>query len=95
MAEATKYLETTDENDPKGPQVGVHSVDADTRLPLASEGQTYRWISEEEARAAHPALFGVVKQLTDEEIDEQIAALQELRDANTAAKAASETKPSK
>lgn len=73
-----RYIEVTDENDPKGVQTGVHSVEAGTPLPIAQDGQSYRWITEDEARKVHPALFGIAPEVDPTDMAEQIAALQEL-----------------
>ncbi|MEO6116007.1 MAG: hypothetical protein ABIP33_06445 [Pseudolysinimonas sp.] len=77
----TKYVKVTDGEDEDGNpiNVGYHSVPGDYRLPRASEGESYSFVSEAEAREHHPALFGIAPEadpLTDEDIQEQIAVLQ-------------------
>lgn len=83
--EEVKYIEVTDETgDPKLPKssrVGIHSVPADFKLPAAQEGQSYRFITEAEARAheMRGGLFGEVPQeasLSEDDIQDQINDLQ-------------------
>ena len=57
----TKYIKTTDKsNTKKGPHVGYHDVDDDYVLPIDPTGlTTFEFVSEKEAKAEHPALFGI------------------------------------
>jgi len=75
---STKYLEVTDEFDPRGTQRGIHTVDGDAPLPASTPGTTFRWITEDEARAAHPALFGTPAPTAPDDMADQIAELQAL-----------------
>lgn len=78
MTQPTKYLEVTDVYDPRGVAVGIHSVTGNTPLPPAKDGMSFRWVTEDEARKAHPALFGIAPEVSADGIAEQIAALQAL-----------------
>ena len=82
----TRWLEVTDTFDPKGTQRGIHTVDADAPLPPTHAGTTYRYITEAEARAAAPALFGIPAPTAPEAMAEQIAELQAILNPPKAAK---------
>ena len=53
----TKYIKTTDRSG-LVPQSGYHDVNDDFVLPQADRDTHYEFVTEEEARIAHPALFG-------------------------------------
>ena len=52
-----QYIKTTDRTGPV-PQTGYHSVNDDFVLPPSDKDTQYEFVTEEEARIAHPALFG-------------------------------------
>ena len=53
----TKYIKTTDRTG-LIPQSGYHDVDDDFTLPPSDRDTSYEFVTEEEARISHPALFG-------------------------------------
>jgi hypothetical protein len=53
----TKYIKTTDRTGPT-PQSGYHDVNDDFVLPQSDKHTQYEFVTEEEARISHPALFG-------------------------------------
>ena len=54
-----KFIKVTDKsNDKKPPQIGYHDVDDDFVLPKSDKDTQFEFVTEEEARIAHPALFG-------------------------------------
>ena len=57
----TKYIKVTDKsNSTKGPHVGYHDVEDDFELPIDPTGLTsFEFVDEKEAKANHPALFGI------------------------------------
>ncbi|MFF1633968.1 hypothetical protein [Leifsonia sp. NPDC058248] len=82
-----KFIKVTDKTtDP--PQVGFHNADDDYELPDDSKYTKFEVVDEAAAREGTPALFGVARTLTAADIDEQIAALQELREAQKASEPA-------
>jgi hypothetical protein len=87
MADEVKYIEVTDEQTSVGSKVGVHSVLADWKPPQSSDGQTWRWITADEAKAANPALFGITPEPDEADIAAQIEGLQEILAAAKAAQA--------
>lgn len=52
-----KYIKTTDRTG-LTPQSGYHDVDDDFVLPKSDKDTQFEFVTEEEARIAHPALFG-------------------------------------
>jgi len=54
----TKYIKTTDRTG-LVPQSGYHDVDDDFVLPPSDKDTQFEFVTEAEARIAHPALFGV------------------------------------
>jgi len=75
------YIEVTDASSPDiGIQRGVHIVDDGWTIPTRLEAwESYRFIDEAEARELAPAQFGIASTPTVLSIDEQIAALNELK----------------
>ena len=57
----TKFLKITDLAGAK-PAVGYHDVDDEFELPLSTKYDKYEFVSEEEARENHPALFGIAEE---------------------------------
>ena len=53
-----KYIKVTDTTGPT-PHSGYHDVTDDFVLPVSDKDTFYQFVDEAEARAAHPALFGV------------------------------------
>jgi hypothetical protein len=54
----TKYIKTTDRTG-LIPQSGYHDVNDDFVLPVSDKDTQFEFVTEEEARIAHPALFGL------------------------------------
>ena len=93
-----KFIRVTDTDLDGDETVTIHSVGANWTQPNVERTETYQVITEDEARAESPALFGIVSdaapaELTIEELEAQVAEVQAALESRKAFLAAKENIP--